>query len=259
MRAKTPVILLSLLLLVLGFTALAQDEEKPDAVHRIDCKKVIALHGEHGGPFVMRLGKQGYLGVDLTALTPELVAHFGVAGEHGVLVSRVEEGSPAEAAGLLVGDVLTRIDGEEVTSASRLAQLVREREEGDVASIEYWRDGKVSTASATLAERERCGFDFSHVIDIRPGEMPRIDLDISTLEDLPQILDEDVLKESMKTLQERLRSGLIERQLKSLETIDLRQVEEEIRRMSERLHKLEIEIADEKEKVKEKKKDGDVP
>lgn len=258
MRAKTPVILLSLLLLVLGFTALAQDEEKPDAVHRIDCKKVIALHGGHGGPFTMRLGKQGYLGVDLTALTPELLTHFGVAGEHGVLVSRVEEDSPAEAAGLLVGDVLTRIDGEEVTSASRLAQLVRDREEGDVASIEYWRDGKVSTASATIAERERCGFDFSPLIDIRSGKIPRLDLDISTLEDLPQILDEDAFKESMKNLQEQLESGVIEKQLKSLETIDLRHIEEQMQKMSERLRKLETEIADEKEKVKEEKQDGDV-
>jgi hypothetical protein len=259
MKTKTPAILLSLLLLVLGFTALAQDEEKPDAVHRTDCKKFIELHGEHGGPFVMHLGKQGYLGVDLTALTPELLAHFGVAGEHGVLVSRVEEGSPAEAAGLLVGDILTGIDGEEVTSASRLAHRVREREEGDVASIEYWRDGKVSTASATIAKRERCGFDFSRVIDIRTGEIPRIDLDISTLEDLPQILDEDVFKESMKTLQEQLESGMIERQLKSLEKIDLHQIEEEMQKMSERLRELEIEIADEKEKVKEEEKDGDVP
>lgn len=257
MRTKTPVILLSLLLLVLGFTALAQDEEKPDAVHRIDCKKVISLHGEHGGPFVMRLGKQGYLGVDLAALTPELLAHFGVAGEHGVLVSRVEEDSPAAAAGLLVGDVLTRIDGEEITSASRLGQLVRDREEGDVASIEYWRDGKVSTASATIAQRERCGFDFSSMVGIRSGEMPRIDIDLSTLGDL-QILDEDAFKESMKNLQERLESGEIEGHLKRLEEIDLRQVEKQIQKMSERLRKLEAEIADEKEKVKEKEKDGDV-
>jgi len=257
MKAKTPVLLLSLLLLALGLAALAQDEEKPDAVHPIDCKNVIKMHGGHGGSFTMRLGKQGYLGVDLTALTPELLAHFGVAGEHGVLVSRIEEGSPAAAAGLRVGDVLTRIDGDEVTSASRLAQLLRDRKEGDVASVEYWRGGKLSTASATIAERERCGFDFGHMIDIRPGDIPRFDIDISSLGDLPQ-LNEDAIKEAMKNLQERLESGELAGQLKSLETIDLHQIEEHIEKITERLRKLEVEIADEKEKVKEEKKDGDV-
>lgn len=258
MRARIPVILLSLLLLALGSTALAQDEEKPSTGHRIDCKKVITLHGGPGGPFAMALGKQGYLGVELTELTPELLTHFGVAGEHGVLVSRVEEGSPAAAAGLLVGDVVTRIDGEEVTSAWRLAQLVRDREEGDIASLEYWRDGKVSTATATIAERERCAFDFSHVIDIRPGtgKIPRLDFDFSTIEDLPKALGEDVWSEAMKNLQKTLESGELEGQLKRLETIDLHEIEENIEKINERLRKLEIEIADEKEKVKENKKGG---
>lgn len=255
MRAKTTILLLSASLLALGFTALAQDEEKPDAL-RIDCKKVIALHGEHGGPFALALGKQGYLGVELTELTPELLTHFGVAGGHGVLVSRVAEDSPAASASLQVGDVLTRLDGEDVTSAWRLAQLVRDREEGDVVNVEYWRDGKVSTASATVAERERCGFDFSPLIKLRGGKAPRFDFDFSTLADLPKILDQDVLNESMKQLQEKLESGEIEGQLKRLETIDLHQLEESMQKMNERLRKLEVEIADEKEKVKEKKKDG---
>jgi len=260
MRAKNLVILLGVFLLALGFTALAQDEETPDAVHRIDCKKMIALHGEHGGPFTMRLGKQGYLGVEMSALTPELLAHFGVAGEHGVLVSRVEEGSSAAAAGLQVGDVLTRIDGEEVTSTSRLAQLVRDRKEGDVAGVEYWRDGKVSTASVTIAERERCGFDFSHMIDIQLGELPHFNFDFSTLKNLSEGLEinEDAMKEAMKSLEQVLESGELEGHLKRLEDVDLHKIEEHIEKIHERLRSLEVEIADEKEKVKEKKKDGDV-
>ena len=50
---------------------------------------------EGDGPMVRR----GYLGVGLTELTPELRTHFGVPEESGVMVSKVEPGSPAEKAG----------------------------------------------------------------------------------------------------------------------------------------------------------------
>src|SRR5215475_13923485 len=68
---------------------------------------------EGDGPMVRR----GYLGTALMDLTPELRTHFGVPEEAGVMVSRVESGSPAEKAGLKVGDILTRVDGAAVKSS----------------------------------------------------------------------------------------------------------------------------------------------
>ncbi len=253
MRAKTPVALLVTFLLALGLTALAQDEEEHHGTpHRVDCKKIIELRGGDTGAFTMRLGSHGYLGVEMSALTPELLAHFGVAGEHGVLVSRVEDDSPAAAAGLLVGDVVTRLDGEDVTSTGRLARLVRAREEGDVFDVEYWRDAKVSTAVVTLAERERCGFDFNELIDINLGDM-HFDFDFSQLENLPDVmkLNEEAIGEAMKRLEEVLESGELAGHLKRLEDVNLHEIEEHLERVHERLRDLEVEIADEKEKVKE--------
>ncbi|HEY0513278.1 MAG TPA: PDZ domain-containing protein, partial [Thermoanaerobaculia bacterium] len=68
---------------------------------------------EGNGPLVRR----GYLGIGLTELTPELRTHFGVPEEAGVMVSKVEPGSPAEKAGIKVGDILTRVDGNAIKSS----------------------------------------------------------------------------------------------------------------------------------------------
>src|SRR5258708_4887988 len=64
------------------------------------------------------LVKRGYLGVELTELTPELRAHFGAPQDTGVMVARVVAGSPADKAGLKVGDIITSLDGKAVESSS---------------------------------------------------------------------------------------------------------------------------------------------
>lgn len=96
-----------------------------------------------------------YLGVELVNLNEPLRAHFGVPEGSGVLVSNVADDSPAARAGLQVGDIVTRFDGEDVTSSRKLTTMVRKAEAGDPADIEAWRDGKVERFSTTLDERPR--------------------------------------------------------------------------------------------------------
>jgi len=98
---------------------------------------------------------RGFLGVELTDLTPELRRHFGAHEDRGVLVGRVVEDSPAERAGLRVGDVITHLDGEPVTSSFDVTARIGGRAAGDVAALEVVRDGKVETLSASLEVRER--------------------------------------------------------------------------------------------------------
>ncbi len=110
-----------------------------------------------GGPpvWVSAVAGGGYLGVELTELTPELRAHFGAGEDAGVLVGRVEEDSPAQRAGVRVGDVLTHVDGQEVGSSLDVLRQIRPRKDGEVVGLEVVRDGRVENLTATLAERER--------------------------------------------------------------------------------------------------------
>lgn len=108
-----------------------------------------------GGPFVIHPGgPRGYLGLQLTDLTPELRAHFRVPEGAGVLVGQVEEGSPAAAAGVRVGDVLTAVDGERMEDSRGVRRHVRGLEDGEAVALEVYRDGRRMALSATAAVRE---------------------------------------------------------------------------------------------------------
>ncbi|MGO0575371.1 S1C family serine protease [Ornithinimicrobium panacihumi] len=75
----------------------------------------------------------------------------------GAQVQQVEPSSPAEAAGLQVGDLIVAIDDEAVPSTTALVGQVRERGSGAQAVIDYVRDGRREQATATLAVRPDAG------------------------------------------------------------------------------------------------------
>lgn len=70
--------------------------------------------------------RRGWIGVDAIDLPPSLRQHFGAPEGAGVMVSQVVPGSPAEAAGIRVGDVLFEADGDPVGSRVALVMLVSE-------------------------------------------------------------------------------------------------------------------------------------
>jgi putative serine protease PepD len=86
-------------------------------------------------------------------------AYLGVAvGEPegdtaGVEVTEVRSGSPAERAGLAVGDVVTSIDGRAITTAAELQSTIDARQPGDKATVGYVRNGANRTLTVTLGTR----------------------------------------------------------------------------------------------------------
>jgi predicted metalloprotease with PDZ domain len=93
--------------------------------------------------------RRGYLGVELTELTPELRTHFGAPSDAGVMVARVVPDSPADRAGLKVGDILTALDGKPVASSWDVRARVRPMEEGAMLPLEVRRDGTARAARST--------------------------------------------------------------------------------------------------------------
>jgi membrane-associated protease RseP (regulator of RpoE activity) len=114
--------------------------------------------------------RRGYLGVGLIELTPELRTHFGAPDDAGVMVSTVEDGSPADKAGIQVGDILTSLDGKDVESSWDIRSRVRELKEGEQVPLQVWRDGKAQTVSATIAMRERPEIDMGPILMQGDGE-----------------------------------------------------------------------------------------
>src|ERR687897_1562014 len=96
-----------------------------------------------------------YLGVYLSDLTPETASKFGGSVDAGALVEKVEPGSPAAAAGIQRGDIVTAAGSEEVRSSGDLLSALRNYMPGDTVRLTVLRNGEETTLQINLAERSR--------------------------------------------------------------------------------------------------------
>ncbi|HWN42385.1 MAG TPA: PDZ domain-containing protein [Thermoanaerobaculia bacterium] len=160
--------------------------------------------------------RRGYLGVGLTELSPELRAHFGVPEDAGVMVSSVEDGSPADKAGVKVGDIIAALDGKDVKSSWDIRSQVRELKEGEQVPVTVYRDGKAQNLSAAIAMRERPELDMAPFLfrgtGGGDGEPMVFHLDREKLLNLPMAVRGDVLLSRRSA-----REAELEKRLKELE------------------------------------------
>lgn len=76
--------------------------------------------------------------------------------EGGMVIADVQQGSPAEAAGLQQFDIITKINGQDITSIVELRKyLYSESNIGDDLEVEYIRDGERQTTNLKLQEMEQ--------------------------------------------------------------------------------------------------------
>jgi len=111
---------------------------------------------------------RGWLGVVIQEVNRDLAESFGLERPHGALVTRVLEGSPAEAAGLKPGDIIIRFDDTPIDFSSDLPHVVGRVAVGTETELRVVRDGEQLTLDVTigeLAEREDDSVGF-----VRPGE-----------------------------------------------------------------------------------------
>ncbi len=95
----------------------------------------------------------GYLGVDITTLTPALRQQYGFTPTSGAVILSVISGSPAAKAGLVQGDVIVDIDGTTITSSDDLQKVVQNDKAGQSVSITYYVGDSKRTATATLGNQ----------------------------------------------------------------------------------------------------------
>jgi S1-C subfamily serine protease len=95
----------------------------------------------------------GYLGVDITTLTPALRQQYGFTPTTGAVILSVVSGSPAGKAGLVQGDVIVNIDGTNITSSDDLQKVVQNAKAGQSVSITYYVGNSKRTTTATLGNQ----------------------------------------------------------------------------------------------------------
>lgn len=87
----------------------------------------------------------GYLGY----LAPEVVGEE----EPGVRVRVVGDGTPADQAGIQIGDILTSVNGEALTSIEDLDNVLRQTQAGDNVEVQFKRDSQSMTVNVELADK----------------------------------------------------------------------------------------------------------
>ena len=100
---------------------------------------------------------RGYLGVLIQTVDYRIAEAFGLDEPRGVLVNRVESGSPAARAGLQHGDIILEVDGEEVSDTRGLIDYVSARGPDEKVVLVVLRDGKRERLTVGLAERPSQG------------------------------------------------------------------------------------------------------
>lgn len=97
--------------------------------------------------------KKGYLGVYMQDLDEDVREGLDIEVDSGVLISDVEDDSPADEAGIESGDVLIKFNGKSVETADELSDLVEETEVGKEVEVVVIRDGKKKTLKLVVGER----------------------------------------------------------------------------------------------------------
>lgn len=116
----------------------------------------------------------GYLGIQTEEITRENHSKFGLSSVRGVAVSKVIDGSPAATAGLKAGDVILKINGEEVTGTRKLTRLISEIAPDHEARLTIFRDGSEREINVTVGRRPMPKITRS-VLGGRPDTAPDMD------------------------------------------------------------------------------------
>jgi len=93
-----------------------------------------------------------WIGISVQDITPYLAQQLGVRDTRGVIVVKLEDGSPADKAGVKVGDIIRKVQAERVQDSDDAARSIFGAGIGDVLTLTMERDGKTWDARLKLVE-----------------------------------------------------------------------------------------------------------
>jgi serine protease Do len=115
-------------------------------------KTVVDVYNQLTGP--EHKVSRGSIGIMFDAVENPAIARVYGSGT-GVPISSVVAGSPADQAGLKVGDTITSVDGKKVTKGTELVADIAARKPGSKVTLSFLRNGKPQETSVTIADRAK--------------------------------------------------------------------------------------------------------
>jgi serine protease Do len=167
--------------------------------------KPISEQLMHGGKV-----RRPYIGIKMEDLKPEVAKAFGdKAPERGALVDMIIPGAPAEKAGVKVGDVIVKVDGQQMDGSSNVQHTILGKQIGQRVELVVWRDGKEQKLATTTGELPGDPEQASRAVASNDSHAKLGLLGLSNLTNLtPQIAQELELPPGTRgAVIERVRSG----------------------------------------------------
>jgi serine protease Do/serine protease DegQ len=96
--------------------------------------------------------RRGYLGVSAQDLTSNLSKAFGISTSKGAIITRVQEGSPADIAGIKIGDVVLKINNQIIKNTSAMRNKIGLLKLNSTILMEINRKGKIITTNVKITE-----------------------------------------------------------------------------------------------------------
>lgn len=96
---------------------------------------------------------RGWLGVAIQEVTPEIARALGLKDAKGAMVTSVYKDDPADKAGIRPGDVILKINGQEVNEPRSLTRLVGSLKPNSKVTLHVWREGRMLDLSTKLQKR----------------------------------------------------------------------------------------------------------
>src|SRR6266849_5894098 len=113
---------------------------------------VVSVYNQLTGP--EHRVQRGSIGIEFNAQeNPAIARVYGV--QSGITVSSVVAGSPADRAGLKVGDTIFSVDGKQVKNGDELVADIASRKPGEKITLGYFRNGKKEATAVTVADRAK--------------------------------------------------------------------------------------------------------
>ncbi|WP_373460295.1 S1C family serine protease [Arthrobacter globiformis] len=97
--------------------------------------------------------EHSFIGLGLGEITQQIAEELGLPDTRGALALTVQEGGPAHKAGIRPGDVLTRLDGDELASPEDLLAALRSKSPGQTVTVEFRRGTTRHEVKVPLAAR----------------------------------------------------------------------------------------------------------
>ncbi|WP_404977564.1 DegQ family serine endoprotease [Aquincola sp. J276] len=97
---------------------------------------------------------RGRIGVTIAPVTKDVAESIGLGRPAGALVQGVEDGGPAQKAGIEAGDIITKVDGRAVDKSGDLPRIIGNTKPGAKASLQVFRRGATRDLVVTVAELE---------------------------------------------------------------------------------------------------------